>query len=477
MDKLKIVVLGAGPAGLSCAWKLAEAGYEVVVLEKEDQVGGICRTIRRGDYLFDLGGHRFITKDEELGRVIQELMADELLTTPRKSVIRLRGKYFQYPLELKNLFFNMDKLFLIESMCDYIYSVVSKRLLNKQDASFEDWVVNRFGRALYNVYFGVYTEKLWGISPKQISADWAAQRISLLNLWDVLTRLAGKESNRPKTYALEFAYPKAGIGRISDRMREEIEKNGGKIILGAKVNKIFLDDVKIKKVGYQHGGELKDISADWIVSSIPINEFIGSMDPAPRPEYAQAAKAMRFRAVRFLNLIVDAEEVTDNTWMYIPEKSFLFFRIQEPKNWSRASAPAGKTSLILEIACNPGDEIATAPEEIIFDRCKKDLDKLGLFDTSKIREYFTTYVEHGYPIYDLTYKDKVAGATRLLKSISNLVPIGRQGLFRYNNMDHSIKMGFLAAEHILHGGMETRIFSIASESVAFEIEKNLEKRI
>jgi len=477
MDKLKILVLGGGPAGLSCAWKLAEAGHEVIVLEKELQVGGICRTIQRGDFLFDLGGHRFITKDEELSRIIQELMADELLTTPRKSVIRLRGKYFQYPLEFKNLFFNMDKLFLFKSTCDYIYAVVSKRLFNKQDASFEDWVINRFGRALYEVYFGVYTEKLWGISPKQISADWAAQRISLLNLWDVFMRLAGKESDRPKTYALEFAYPKAGIGRISDRMQEEIGKNGGKIELGARVNKIFLDDVKIRKVGYEQGGQLKEISADWIISSIPINEFIASIHPAPRPEYLEAAGAMRFRAVRFLNLIIDAEEVTDNTWMYIPEKSFLFFRIQEPKNWSRASAPSGKTSLILEIACNPGDEIAAAPEEAIFVRCKKDLDKLGLFDTSKIREYFTTYVQHGYPIYDLTYKDKVAGATRLLKGISNLVPIGRQGLFRYNNMDHSIKMGFLAAEHILHGGMETRIFSIASESVAFEIEKNLEKRI
>lgn len=477
MPKKKIAVLGAGPAGLSCAWKLAEAGEDVVLLERESSAGGICRTISYKDFLFDLGGHRFITKDEGLSRQIQELMRDELIATPRKSVIRLRGKYFYYPLEFKNLLLNMDKLFLFRSLFDYLCAITSKKLFNKQDLSFEDWVVNRFGRTLYQIYFGMYTEKLWGISPKNISADWAAQRISLLNLWDVLLRLLGKESSRPKTYALEFAYPKMGIGRISDKMVEKIEAGGGRIFLNAKVKRIVLEEEVIRKIIYEQEGIEKELTADWFVSTIPMNEFIRLIEPQVKSEYLEVAGSMQFRAVRFLNLIVETRSISDNTWMYIPEKEFLFFRIQEPRNWSRYSAPDGKTSLILEIACNVGDEIWELSDKDIFERCIGGLKKLGLLDTGKISEYFTTAVEHGYPIYDLNYKYKINKAMELLKGIDNLIPIGRQGLFRYNNMDHSVKMGLLTAEHIIHGGLEARIFSIASEEAAFEIEKNVERRI
>jgi protoporphyrinogen oxidase len=473
----RIIILGAGPAGLAAAWKLAEAGQEVVVLEKESMLGGLCRTIRYKDYLFDLGGHRFITKDEELSRQIQELMGNELLTTPRKSVIRLRGKYFQYPLEFKNLLLNMDKIFLINSLVDYVYSVTSKKLLNKKDLSFEDWVVNRFGRTLYDIYFGMYTEKLWGISPKKISADWAAQRISLLNLWDVFLRLLGKEDNQPKTYALEFAYPKMGIGRICDRMAEEIKDHGGKIYLNADVKEIVLEEEFIKKIIYQEDGRNNEISGDWYISTIPLPEFVRGIRPEADEIYLRTSDEMHFRSVKFLNLIVDTESISDNTWIYIPEKEFVFFRIQEPRNWSRFSSPEGKTSLILEIACNFNDEIWNAPDKVIFQRCVLDLKRLGLFDTSLIKDYFTTKVQHGYPIYDLNYFEKIEKTMELLRGIDNLIPIGRQGLYRYNNMDHSIKMGFLTAEHIIHGGLEARIFSIASESVAFEIERNQEKRI
>lgn len=477
MGKKKVVILGAGPAGLSAGWKLSEAGVDVEVLELESEVGGLCRTIHHGDYLFDLGGHRFITKDEELSREIVSLMGDELLTTPRKSVIILDGKYFQYPLEFKDLFLKMSPLVLTKSLIDYVSAVLAKRIFGKQDISFEDWVVNRFGRTLYNIYFGVYTEKLWGISPKRISADWAAQRISLLNLWDVLLRLLGKQSNRPKTYALEFAYPKMGIGRISDRMAEKIQKNGGTIRLNAKVKKIILKEEFIEKIVYEHNGEDKETSGDWYVSTTPMPEFIKSISPTPPPEYIKIADSMPFRAVKFLNMVIDAPYISDNTWIYIPEKQYLFFRVQEPRNWSPYSSPDGKTSLICEIACDIDDDIWNAPDEELYKRCVKDLKKIGLLNEHKITEYFTTKIRHGYPIYELDYKEKLEKSMRLLRSIDNLIPIGRQGLYRYNNMDHSIKMGFLTAEHILHGGLETRIFSVASEAVAFEIEKNQEQRI
>ncbi len=477
MSKKKILVLGAGPAGLAAAWKLAEAGQEVIVLEKDLAVGGICKTIRNNGYFFDLGGHRFITEDKDLGSQIQGLMGDELSIIRRKSVIRLRGHSIDYPLELKNLFFNVDKSFFIKSLLDYILSVSTKRLFKKRDVSFEDWVVNRFGKILYDLYFRIYTEKLWGISPERISADWAAQRISLLNLRDVFLRLIGKESNRPKTYTLEFIYPKMGIGRIPEKMAQAIEKYRGAICLGATVKKIILEGESIKKVVYEEKGVEKEVSGDWVVSTIPVNEFIKSIIPEVKSEYLKVANCMRFRSVRFMNLHIDTPKITENTWIYVPEKEFLFFRIQEPRNWSNYSAPEGKTSLILEIACNYADKVWSASDKELFERCKEGLKKLNLFDVNKITSYFTTFIQHGYPIYDLDYKYRIEKSTELLKSIANLITIGRQGLFRYNNMDHSIKMGLLTAGHILQGGLEARIFSIASESVAFEIETNVERRI
>lgn len=475
--KKKIIILGAGPAGLSAAWKLSEAGQEVIVLEKESDVGGICRTIRYNDFLFDLGGHRFITEDEELSQQIQELMGDELIITPRKSMIRLRGKYFQYPLEFKNLFLGINKLLFIKSFIDYLYAITKKKLFNKKDISFEDWVVNRFGRTLYDIYFCMYTEKLLGISTKKISADWVAQRISLLNLWDVFLRLLGKEINRPKTYALEFAYPKMGIGMICEKMTEEIKRYSGRIYLDANVKKIILEEEFIKKIVFEEDGKVRELSGDWYISTIPMPDFIKGIEPCVGQEYLEVANSMRFRAVRFLNLIIDQKEISDNTWIYIPEKEFLFFRIEEPRNWSRFSSPQGKTSLILEIACDYDDDIWNAPDKIIFQRCIKDLNKLGLFDTNRIKEYFTTRIQHGYPIYELDYREKIEKTMELLRSIDNLIPIGRQGLYRYDNMDYFIKMGLLTAEHILHGGLDARIFSIAPESIAFEIEKNVEKHI
>jgi len=477
LKRKKIVILGGGPAGLAAAWKLSESGQEVIVLEKESGVGGLCRSIKYKGFNFDLGGHRFITKDEELNQEIQELMGDELIIASRKSVIRLQGKYFQYPLEFKNLFLNMNKRFLIKALIDYLYSVTTKRLFNKKDISFEDWVVNRFGRTLYEMYFGIYTEKIWGISPKMISADWAIQRISLLNLWDVLLRLLGKEDSRPKTYALEFAYPKMGIGRICERMAEETERHGGVIHLDAKVKEVILQEDFIKKIVYEKDGKDIELSGDWYVSSIPISDFIKSIEPAAKEEYLAIANSIPCRSVRFLNMLIDKERITDNTWIYIPEKEFIFFRVQEPRNWSRCSSPDGKTSLILEIACNFDDEIWNAPDKVIFERCIKDLKKAGLFNGQKVEDYFSTRVQHGYPIYDLHYKRKIEKAMELFSGINNFIPIGRQALYRYNNMDHSIKMGILTAEHIIHGGLEARIFSIASESIAFEIEENQEKRI
>ncbi|MDP2941074.1 MAG: FAD-dependent oxidoreductase [Candidatus Omnitrophota bacterium] len=479
MEKKKnILILGAGPAGLSAGWKLAEKGFAVKVLEKEPYVGGQCATIERDKYRFDLGGHRFITTDKKLLREINGLMEGELIPTSRKSQIRLFNKYFDYPLEIKSLAKGVNPFFSAWCLLDYAYSVTRKRLFNPVESSFEDWVVNRFGRPLYRVFFGMYTRKLWGTSPKLISSDWAAQRISLINLTDVILRLLGKKSNAPKTYALNFLYPKLGIGRIVERLCEEIRCNRGELLVDSEVIKITHEEGNIKSILFQGPEGVKEISADFYVNTIPLPEFIHKLSPAAGEKYLHASRQIKFRSVRFMNIIFDQQRISPNTWIYVPEPEYVFFRIQETKNWSSYLVPdENRTALILEVACFEGDELWNKTDEELFQICLSDLKKLGLIDDSaKAVRFFSSRLKNAYPIYGLGYQKEIECCLELIKGMSNLISIGRQGLFRYNNMDHSVKMGMLAAEHIEHGNLEAKIFSIASEKEAFESERDRQDR-
>jgi len=466
---LKVLILGAGAAGLSAAWKLAEYGIKVEVLEKDKVVGGLCQTLHKDGYFFDLGGHRFISRDEQVIRELTVLMGDELLTVPRSSTIRLMGRYFQYPLQTADLLKKMSPGTLNRCMLDYLYTLLRHKIRPRPDVSFQDWVTNRFGSALYDIFFGPYTHKLWGVEPSQISARWAAQRISLLNLWDVMIRLLGLgRGNTPKTYIKEFYYPKKGIGQIFERMTEEIEARGNKVRLGCEVLGLTLKDRRIESVEYKDEQGKHTVKADHIISTLPLPDVVRFMKPAVGEKYLQAAEGLKFRSLRFLFLYVDKEEISDNTWVYLPDKEYLPFRLQEPKKWSRYAAPAGKTSMTLEIACFEGDDIWNAPASDLVDRGTADLEKLGLLKREEVTGFFDTKVKHGYPIHDLEADERVDLLLNFVDSFENITTIGRQGFFRYNNMDHSVKMGFMAAEHLLKHARKSDIQSIATQLEAFE---------
>lgn len=468
----RVVILGAGPAGLCAGWKLAEKGYKVDLVELDSRVGGLCKSYFYKDYTFDLGGHRFITKDEELLREVHGLMGPELYESPRKSVIRLKGKWFHYPLAGKDLVSKMNPLVGAKCFADYLYVSAKRRLFTGNEASLEDWVVNRFGRGLYNIYFGPYSEKLWGVAPSRISKDWAAQRISLLNLWDVFLRLLGKTKDSPKTYATRFLYPlRGGIGRMCDLMAERITGNGGRIIYNARVSRVNTDGRGVSEVVYTKDGVEETITGDRFISTIPLPEFVRSLSPGVEDKYLRVAASMRFRSLRFLNILLDSERISDNTWIYIPESRYKIMRIQEPKNWSPNNAPPGKTSLILELACDEGDDIWEADEDELTRECCEELKSLGLLNGERVEHKFTTRIKHAYPIYTLDYHRKVKKLFEVVEPMENLVPIGRQGLYRYNNMDHSMKMGFLSARHISEGLPKSEIFKIAMEQDSFETDK------
>lgn len=447
--KKKILVLGGGPCGLSAAWELSRYGHDVAVIEKESRVGGLCITNEYKGYRFDLGGHRFISKNKELVENVCEMMGDELLTADRKSVILLKGKTFDYPLSAKDIFLKMDIWTNLEAFTSYLIATVSKVVLQKKDISFEDWIVNRFGRTLYNLFFGPYTEKLWGISPKLISTDWASQRISLLNLKDVLFRLFKLKKVTPRTYAKGYFYPKKGIGQMFDIMSEEISGMGGKIVLNAAVSRIQVNNNNVKSVCYTQHGVTRTIDCDAVISTIPLTDLVKAFPGHLTQDVIQHTALLKFRSVRFLNILVDLPDISDNTWMYVSEGKYITTRIQEPKRRSPFSAPEGKTSVMLEIPCNENDEIWNCPKESLLNRCLGDLKELGIDIQKKVIDCFTTSVTHGYPVYSLDYAMHRQKLFDFLDRYENLITCGRQGTFRYIFMDTAMEMGITAAQNLM----------------------------
>jgi protoporphyrinogen oxidase len=462
-----VIVIGAGPAGLAAADRLAAAGLDVLVLEAQDRAGGLCRTVSFGGATFDLGGHRFFTRDEEVRNYVFELMGDGLELRRRKSTIRIWGKDFAYPLDFKNLLFRMNPLTAARAGADYLWAAARQKLAPRADVSFEDWVVNRFGRTLYRIYFGPYTAKLWGRPPSEISADWAAQRISLLSLWDVLLLLLKVKKEQPKTYAARFHYPRGGIGRMYEALAARARAAGAEIRLNAEAVEVRREGGRVTGVAFRREGREEFEGADFVISTAPLPR-LAEMTRPPDDDVTAAARRMAFRGLRFLNLVVNRPAVTDNTWVYVPEPEYFFFRIQDLRNWSPSLCPPGKSALELEISCDAGDEKWRMSDEEVRNRCLAGLAAVGLDVAADVEAYGSSFSEYSYPIYDLDYRAKLKAVLGFLWPIENLLTIGRGGLFRYNNMDHSIKMGLLAARHVGRGESRDAILDIAKEQSVFE---------
>lgn len=444
-----IVILGGGPCGLCAAWELSKTEKNVVIIEKQSTLGGLCKTVSYKGFNFDMGGHRFISENDELLNTIKALMGDELLVSERLSAIRLNGREFQYPLSAGDILSQTDMSFLSRCLVDYVYQSIYRKLRYSPDSSFEDWVINRFGHTLYNTFFRDYTQKLWGLPSNRLSSDWAAERISLLNLWDVVLRLCGLESNTPRTYTKTFFYPRQGIGQIFDYIAEEIKKNGASIILNAGFKRLLMESGKIRGIVFDSNGKDEVINCERVISTIPVTDLLSACDGVDKFQSISAAvRSLKYRSLRFLNILIDKQEIGRNTWTYIPDAKYIMTRIQEPKKRSPHNAPVGKTSLILEIPCSYNDEIWNMPDDMLFTRGIDDLSRLGIDIKDRLIDYFYTRERHAYPIYRLNYKLHLNKIRSWIDSIDNLYISGRNGLFRYIFMDRAMEMGFETARLI-----------------------------
>jgi protoporphyrinogen oxidase len=459
----RILILGGGLAGLSAGCRLARNGWRVTVVEADAEVGGLAssgtRHTRWGEFDYDTGPHRFHTGEQHLKDEVLALLGDNKVEANRLSRIFLYGRFFHYPLIGSNVVKSLPKLVLLKCFLDYLWVKVKSLFHRTPDDNFENWVVNRFGRKLYSIFFGVYTEKTWGIPCTQISADWAAQRISLLSLWDTVkkTFFRPRDSNVPRTLVSKFFYPRrGGIGTLSRRYREEIEKLGGEVHVNTRAVEVPIENGKASGAFVEGPGGRRFIEADTVLSTIPVTVLSRIVSPPAPPEVTEASRAMRHRSMAFVYLILDRPKLTDDHWIYLPEDSITVHRLSEYKNFSPYAAPPDKTLICAEITCDYGDEIWNETDENLRRICVDDLVKIGLIKREEVLETFSRRARYAYPLYDLTYRKNKDLVLDWLDGIEGLDTTGRQGLFKYNNMDHSIGMGLTAAENLMGRGESHR---------------------
>lgn len=436
----EVLILGAGLTGLAAANYLTERNKKVIVVEKKDKVGGICRSVSKKDFIFDLGGHRFFTKNIEILDLVKDIMKDNLIISERQSEIYWRNKFINYPLSFKQLVGSLNW----EERNKMFFSLIKKMIsyYGNEPENLKEYFLCKFGDYLYDWFFKEYNEKLWGRRVDEISSDWAKERIPELNYKRIFYHMINMKNRTPLSFYKKFYYPaQGGIGKIPQKFAERIEEKTGEIFLNTEGVKIIKKSNEIELVECIKGNEKIKFSPDYLVSTIPITQFLKILKPVKKSIFL-TSKKLKFRSLRFLHLILDKERVTKNTWIYVPFKDLIFFRIQEPKNWNPKNAPFSKTSLTLEIACDYNDDIWRAGDKNILDIALKDLKQMNIhLSPDEIRDFFFSYERYGYPVYDLDYRSNIKKIMTYLDNIKNLSLGGRQGKFVYANMDKAIEMG------------------------------------
>jgi protoporphyrinogen oxidase len=444
----QVIILGGGPAGLTAAYELTKHDVKPMVFEQSNKLGGISRTETYKGFHFDMGGHRFFTKVSQIHAIWEEVLKEDFTIRTRLSRIYYNNRFFMYPLKPFNALFNLGIWQSFLAVTSFIYWQIFPY---KFEETFEQWVTNRFGKRLYLTFFKTYTEKVWGIPCSELKAEWAAQRIKDLSLKTAIISMFFKPQNTIKTLIESFHYPRQGPGMLWQRMGQEVSHRGGQVQMSSEAVRFIREGDCITAVEIAHNGNRQLVSGSHFISSMPLTEFIKRLDPAP-VEILNAAKRLHYRDFLTVCLIIKQPDLFPDNWIYVHAPQVKVGRIQNFKNWSPEMVPdQSMTSLGLEYFCTEGDDVWTTPDEELIELGRQELQQIGLCNADDVVDGCVFRVQKAYPIYDSDYVEYLEKIKTFVTELKNFQTIGRNGLHRYNNQDHSMMTGILAVRNYLFG--------------------------
>jgi protoporphyrinogen oxidase len=475
----RVAIVGGGPAGLTAAYQLQQIDedFRPIVLEAGDLVGGIARTESYKGFRFDIGGHRFFTKVPEVEAMWHDVLHDEFITVPRMSRIYYRNRYFSYPLKLFNALSNIGPYESARIVLSYLKWQVRP---NSVEESFEDWVINRFGGRLYMHFFRSYTEKVWGIPPNQIQADWAAQRIQNLSLYKaVVNAISG--ANDTASLIEKFKYPRLGPGMMWEKVRDLVREDGGEVRMRSSVERVNRVGQRIASVDVVERGDTErryTLKADDFINTMPLRELVEKVDPPPPADVVAAAARLSYRDFLIVTLILDTPDPFPDNWIYIHSPEVSVGRIQNFRAWSKEMVPnQHQASIGMEYFCRAGDSLWEMSNEDLIEKAGRELEFLKLAPKSSVVDGTVIRQPKAYPVYDSHYKDALACIERWVKSLENFQTVGRNGLHRYNNQDHSMLTAMLAARNLAGGNHDVWTVNVErSYHEEFQLPKKTRQR-
>ncbi len=470
----RVVICGGGPAGLTAAYQLARKGYAVTVLEADKVLGGISRTARYKQFRFDIGGHRFFTKIRPVQDLWEEILADEFISVPRLSRILYNGQFFHYPLKAFNA---VTGLGLFEAARIVVSYAKARLAPHPREDNLEEWVSNRFGDRLYRIFFKTYTEKVWGIPCTEIRAEWAAQRIQGLSLAKAILNATSLNRRAPtiKTLINEFRYPRLGPGQMWEACAKRIEEMGGKILMEQEVVNLDVENGQVVAAQIRSKEGTERMEAEHFISTMPLAQLIAGIgDAAPEP-VAAAARGLAYRDFILVALIIDKENLFPDNWIYVHTPGVQVGRIQNFNNWSAAMVPVdGVTCIGMEYFCFEGDGLWESADSALVELAASELAKLRLSPGAKVIDGAVVRMPKAYPIYDSEYRGHVDKISAHLDTIGNLHTVGRNGMHKYNNQDHSMYTAMLAVENML--GANHDLWSVNTD-LEYHEEQRIEEPV